>query len=118
MSDQVAVVGPPYDTTLIARHGLRRDENDPARSFAEIAARPATSGILIQQTGPDGETHTGTGPVLHPAASPPRTGACGAEVMCFSGRTQLPLAAVVSFTPDPTARERGNTAFAPPSRES
>jgi hypothetical protein len=31
------------------------DENDPARSFAEIAVRPTTSGILIHQTGPDGE---------------------------------------------------------------
>jgi hypothetical protein len=31
------------------------DENDPARSFAEIATRPATSGILIHQTGPEGK---------------------------------------------------------------
>jgi hypothetical protein len=31
------------------------DENDPVRSFAEIAAGPTTSGILIHQTGPDGE---------------------------------------------------------------
>jgi hypothetical protein len=33
--------------------------------------------------------------------------------MYFSGRTELPLAAVVSFTADPTVRERWNAAFTP-----
>jgi hypothetical protein len=92
------------------------DENDPVRSFAEIAARPATSGILIQQTGTDGEITEV--PVLSflPQPAHPRTGECWAEVMYFSGRTELPLAAVVSFTPDPTVRERWNAAFALPPR--
>jgi hypothetical protein len=40
--------------------------------------------------------------IVQPAR--PSTGACWAEVMYFSGRTELPLAAVVSFTPDPGAR--------------
>jgi hypothetical protein len=90
------------------------DENDPARSFAEIAACPATSRILIHQTGPDGELTQV--PVLSfiPQPAHPTTGACWAEVMYFSGRTELPLAAVVSFTPDPTVRDRWNTAFTPP----
>jgi hypothetical protein len=56
-------------------------------------------------------------PVLSfiPQPTHPSTGDCWAEVMYFSGRTELPLAAVISFTPDPTVRERWNTAIAPPS---
>lgn len=90
------------------------DANDPARSSAEIAGRPATSGILIHQTGPDGKITQV--PVLSfiPQPAHPNTGACWAEVMYFSGRTELPLAAVLSFTPDPTVREHWNTTFAPP----
>jgi len=89
------------------------DENNPAASFADIATRPATSGILIQQTGPDGDiTHL---PVLSftPQPAHPSNGACWVEVMYFSGRSELPLAAVVSFTPDPTVRQRWNSALAP-----
>lgn len=92
------------------------DESDPARSFAEIATRPMTSGILIHQTGPDGDI--AQVPVLSfiPQPTHPSTGACWAEVMHFSGRTEFPLAAVISVTPDLTVRERWNTAFtAPPS---
>jgi hypothetical protein len=69
---------------------------------------------LIHQTGPDGEITQV--PVLSfiPLPAHPSTGACWAEVMYFSGRTELPLSAVVSFTPDPTVRERWNAAFTPP----
>jgi hypothetical protein len=84
----------------------------PARSLAHTGACLTTSGILIHQTGPDGEiTHV---PVLSftPQPAHPSTGDCWAEVMYFSGRTELPLAAVVSFTPDLTVRERWNAAFA------
>ncbi len=90
------------------------DENDPVHSFAAIAGCPATGGILIHQTGPDGEITEV--PVLSfiPQPAHPTTGGCWAEVMYFSGRTELPLSAVVSFTPDPTVRERWNTAFTPP----
>ncbi len=94
------------------------DETDPAGSFAEIAACAATSGTLIHQTGPDGELTEV--PVLSfiPQPAHPSTGDCWAEVMYFSGRTELPLAAVVAFTPDPTVRDRWNATFAPPQRES
>ena len=94
------------------------DENDPAGSFAQIAAHPATSGVLIHQTGPDGEITQVPVLSFNPQPAHPSTGACWAEVMYFSGRTELPLAAVVSFTPDPTVRERWNAAFAPLPRES
>ena len=50
---------------------------------------------------------------LIPQPAHPCTGACWSEVMYFSGRTELPLAAVVSFTADPTVRERWNAAFTP-----
>lgn len=60
-----------------------------------------TSGILIHQTGPDGDITQV--PVLSfiPQPTHPSTGACWAEVMYFSGRTELPLAAVISFHPGP-----------------
>jgi len=117
VSDLVAAARRDARTHLVRGEWVP-DENDPARSFAEIAAYPATSGMLIHQTGPDGEITQV--PVLSfiPQPAHPSTGACWAEVMYFSGRTELPLAAVVSFTPDPTVRERWNTAFAPPPRRS
>jgi hypothetical protein len=99
--------------TRLAQGEWVPDENDPARSFAEIAVRPTTSGILIHQTGPDGEITQVPVLSLIPQPAHPCTGACWAEVMYFSGRTELPLAAVVSFTADPTVRERWNAAFTP-----
>ncbi len=93
------------------------DESDPARSFAELAARPTVSGILRHQTGPDGEVTEV--PVLsftpHPAH--PATGTAWAEVFYFSGRTELPLAAVVSFRPDRSVRERWEVVFQQPRRD-
>lgn len=127
MPQTVDGLDPVSDLVAAARRDARThqkqsewvpDENDPEGSFAEIAACPATSGILIHQTGPDGEvTQVPVLPFL-PQAAHPRTGVCWAEVMYFSGRTELPLAAVVSFTPDPTVRERWNAAFALPPHES
>jgi hypothetical protein len=124
MPNTVTGLEPVSDLVAAARQDARThrapdqwvpDERDPARSFAETATRPITSGILIHQTGPDGDITQV--PVLSfiPQPTHPSTGACWEEVIYFSGRTELPLAAVISFTPDPTVRERWNTAFAPPS---
>jgi hypothetical protein len=127
MPQTVDGLDPVSDLVAAARRDARThraqaewvpDENDPAGSFAEIAIYPPTSGILIHQTGPDGELTQV--PVLSfiPQPAHPSTGGCWAEVMYFSGRTELPLAAVVSFTPDPTVYERWNAAFTPPPHES
>jgi hypothetical protein len=91
------------------------DESDTTRSFAELASRPRLSGFLTQQTGPGGDITEV--PVLsftpHPAH--PTTGTAWAEVFYFSGRIELPLAAVVSFRPDTSVRARWEAAFKPPS---
>jgi hypothetical protein len=89
------------------------DERNPTRSFADLARRPVVSGVLTQQTGPGGDITEV--PVLSfiPQPAHPTSGTASAEVMYFSGRSELPLAAVISFEPDPTVRERWRAAFQP-----
>lgn len=57
-------------------------ETDPARSFAELATRPATSGILTQQTGRGREITQG--PVL--SFTPPPSGDRGVRGAAGGGR--------------------------------
>jgi hypothetical protein len=122
MPSVVDGLDPVSDLVAVARRDSRAhrdadewipDEADPARSFAELAARPITSGVLTLQAGPD-EVITEV-PVLwftpHPAH--PATGTAWAEVAYFHGRTELPLSAVVSFRPDPSVRERWEAVFKP-----
>jgi hypothetical protein len=122
MPSVVEGLDPVSDLVAVARRDSRThrdadewipDEIDAARSFAQLASRPIKSGVLTLQAGP--EAVITEVPVLsftpHPAH--PATGTAWAEVLYFHGRTELPLAAVVSFRPDPGVRERWEAVFKP-----
>jgi hypothetical protein len=122
MPSEVAGMTPISELVAAARRDARTrqsgeewipDESDPAGSFAELATRPLVSGLLTLQTGPDGEITEV--PVLWFAPHPvhPATGTAWAEVSYFHGRTELPLAAVVSFRRDPSVREGWEAVFKP-----
>lgn len=122
MPSEVTGLAPISDLVTAARADARTrqageewipDESDPARSFAELAERPPVSGLLTLQTGPDGEITEV--PVLSFTPHPvhPATGTAWAEVTYFHGRSELPLAAVVSFRPDASVRERWEAIFKP-----
>lgn len=114
---------PVSEVVALARADLRRqpgrtawvpDETDPARSLAEIELHAGCSGVLSQQTGPDGDITEVPVLAFSPHPAHPATGEAWAAVMYLSGHSELPLSAVVSFEPDPSVRERWNAMFEPP----
>ncbi|HEX3456950.1 MAG TPA: hypothetical protein VHR97_03260 [Candidatus Baltobacteraceae bacterium] len=91
------------------------DETNAAESFAELLALASGSGVLTLQPGPGHEITDA--PVLSftPQAAHPSNGDAWAEVMYMSGRSEVPLAAVVSFEFDPSVKVRWQEIFRPPS---
>jgi hypothetical protein len=90
------------------------DETTAAGSFARLLALGTGGGILTLQPGPDKEITDV--PVLSfiPQVAHPSNGHAWAEVMYMSGRSELPLAAVVSFAADPSVKVRWQEIFRPP----
>lgn len=87
---------------------------DPETADESIANAPRgewVSGLLTFQAEVDGSIKTE--PVLRfrPHGHHPRTGRAWAEVAYTSGRSEVPLAVVVAFTPDPSIRENWERMF-------
>jgi hypothetical protein len=87
------------------------NDAEPDRSMTAVIEMSGTSGVLTFQAGPDRDTTEAAVLWFKPHPAHPATGQAWAEVMFMSGRIELPLAAVVSFRPDPTVRQRWETIF-------
>lgn len=123
MPGNVSGLGPITDLVGLARAAMREsahssglwipDEGDAASSFAALLRLTPASGILTLQAGPGQEISEV--PVLSflPQPAHPSNGEPWAEVMYMSGRSELPLAAVVSFEVDPTVKARWQEIFRP-----
>lgn len=117
-------LGPVSDLVAAARAAARArtdhgvwwvpDERDPDRSLAEITAHAGSSGVLTLQPGPDAELTEAPVVELRAHASHPATGQAWAAVLFPSGRSEIPLDAVVCFEVDPGVRERWEAIFRPP----
>jgi hypothetical protein len=89
------------------------DERDPERSLAEITMHAGSSGVLTLQPGPDAEITEVPVLEFRPHPAHPSTGQAWAGVFFMSGRSELPLDAVVCFEPDPSVRDRWEAIFRP-----
>jgi hypothetical protein len=87
------------------------DEQRPEQSLAAANAIAGLRGHLTHQPGPNLDVTAAAVLGFTPHGAHPATGQAWAEVVYLSGRTELPMAAVVAFTPDPSIRQRWQDVF-------
>jgi hypothetical protein len=87
------------------------DEQRPEQSLAAANAIAGLSGHLTHQPGPSLDVTAAAVLGFTPHGAHPATGQAWAGVVYLSGRTELPMAAVVAFTPDPSIRQRWQDVF-------
>ncbi len=111
---------PISEQVALARADARRhpvpdswvpDEQRPEQSLAAAISTAGASGHLTHQPGPDLDVTTAGVLRFTPHGAHPVTGQAWVEVVYLSGRTELPMAAVVAFTPDPSIRQRWQNLF-------
>lgn len=112
--------GPVSEQVALARADARRhpvarawvpDEQQPEQSLAAAHSVAGLSGHLTHQPGPGLDLTSAAVLRFTPHGAHPATGQAWAEVVYLSGRTELPIAAVVTFTPDPSIRQRWQDVF-------
>ena len=87
------------------------DEQRPEQSLAAANAIAGLDGHVTHQTGPGLDVTAAAVLGFTPHGAHPATGQAWAEVVYLSGRTELPMAAVVAFTPDPSIGQRWQDVF-------